>query len=124
MIEKNRKEKGKYGEELASTYLLQAGHVIIARNIHSRFGQIDIMSIKEQTIHIIEVKSRYIYDKHTEKASYSMSSLKKSRMRKTFYSTAVQKKLSGISYKKIQYDFVAIDVLNGNVQMRLYWNIS
>lgn len=124
MIEKNRKEKGKYGEELASIYLLENEHKIIARNIHSRFGEIDIISLCKGVVHIVEVKTRFDkYNSINELASYSMSRDKKNRMRKTVYSSQVQACLTNIPYRKMQYDFIAIDVVNTQTYIRLYWNI-
>ena len=55
-------EKGKEAEEKASFYLEQQGYTILARNFHSKFGEIDIIACKEQIIHFCEVKFSKFYD--------------------------------------------------------------
>jgi len=51
--------KGKQGEELAVKYLLNQGYKILERNFrYSRFGEIDIIAMKDSHISFVEVKSR------------------------------------------------------------------
>ncbi len=56
---KNRlaRAKGMDAEERACEFLLGLEFEIIERNFYSRFGEIDIIAIKEQVLHFIEVKS-------------------------------------------------------------------
>lgn len=49
---------GKKGEELAATYLEQHGYRIIDRNFKARYGEIDIIAIKDAILIFIEVKTR------------------------------------------------------------------
>ena len=51
-------EFGKQGEELAATYLVKKGYLIIYRNYRYLKAEIDIIAQKGNTIAIIEVKSR------------------------------------------------------------------
>ena len=53
---------GDIGEEKAVTYLQQHGFNIVDRNVSSRFGEIDIIVIKDEVLHFVEVKSSYNYD--------------------------------------------------------------
>ena len=49
---------GKLGEELAEKYLIERGYEILERNWrHSRF-ELDIIAIKGDTLHFVEVKAR------------------------------------------------------------------
>lgn len=50
--------KGKFGEDLALAYLLKNGHQLVTRNFYSRFGEIDLVTLKNTTVHIVEVKTR------------------------------------------------------------------
>jgi len=49
--------KGSIAEDKAVLYLKSAGHEIIERNFYSKFGEIDIISVKDKVLHFIEVKS-------------------------------------------------------------------
>jgi len=48
---------GLIGEEKASKFISQLGFIILDKNFYSRFGEIDIIAIKDDTLHFIEVKS-------------------------------------------------------------------
>lgn len=50
---------GQTGEDLAATYLLRLGYVIIERNYRTRWGEIDTIARSGDTIHFFEVKTRY-----------------------------------------------------------------
>lgn len=49
---------GKLGEEISTSYLKQKGFLILEKNFHSRFGEIDIIAKKDSTLVFVEVKAR------------------------------------------------------------------
>lgn len=49
---------GKKGEDLAASYLKDRGFEILQRNFHSRFGEIDLVAIEDDTLVFVEVKTR------------------------------------------------------------------
>lgn len=49
---------GYKSESLACTYLRLNGYSVIERNYHSRFGEIDIIAQKNNTLVFVEVKAR------------------------------------------------------------------
>lgn len=53
--------KGNLAEDKASEFLLRNGFTIVERNFYSRFGEIDIIAVKERVLHFIEVKSGLDY---------------------------------------------------------------
>jgi len=53
-----RKTLGDWGEQVASTYLELQGYEILARNYHSRHGELDLSATKNKGLHFIEVKTR------------------------------------------------------------------
>lgn len=57
------RSKGDIAEERACGYLRHNGFDIIDRNVYSRFGEIDIIALKNETLHFIEVKSGSDYEK-------------------------------------------------------------
>ena len=52
------KELGNFGENYVSDYLEGLGFKIICRNYRSRYGEIDIIAVKNEKIHFVEVKTR------------------------------------------------------------------
>ncbi|TGK04259.1 YraN family protein [Leptospira langatensis] len=55
-LQNNSKEKGNLGEELAQDYLTKNGHKILERNFRIRTAEIDIITLRENVLHFIEVK--------------------------------------------------------------------
>lgn len=49
---------GKQAENTAAIFLKNSGHKIIDRNFHSRFGEIDIISLDKETLIFTEVRYR------------------------------------------------------------------
>lgn len=49
---------GKIGEDFIANLLLEKGYTIVARNYHSRFGEIDIIVSDAKYIVFVEVKTR------------------------------------------------------------------
>ncbi len=65
-IEKNKKKKGFLGEERAVSYLLSQGFKILERNLKERYGEVDILALKDETFHFVEVKSGFVLEKNKE----------------------------------------------------------
>jgi len=51
-------ELGKKGEQLAIEYLLQHKYIIVARNYRYLKAEVDIIARKENTLAVVEVKTR------------------------------------------------------------------
>ena len=54
----NSREKGRWGEKIASEYLTKKGYKIITTGFRSRFGEIDIIANSKEYLTITEVKTR------------------------------------------------------------------
>jgi putative endonuclease len=57
-ITSTKNNLGAVGEDLACSYLSKKGFLIVSRNFHSRYGELDIVGKKENLLAIVEVKSR------------------------------------------------------------------
>ncbi len=55
--DERRSKIGANGEEVATNFLIGKGHRILARNYRQKWGEIDVITKKEGTIHFVEVKS-------------------------------------------------------------------
>lgn len=49
---------GKQGEQAAETHLERNGYRILARNVRTRYGEIDLVAMDRDTVVFVEVKSR------------------------------------------------------------------
>ena len=57
----NRQEArnfGKMGEDMATTYLEEHGYTIVKRNDRLHHWEVDIIALKDDVLHFVEVKSR------------------------------------------------------------------
>lgn len=71
--------KGNLAEESACRFLYDNGFEIVEQNFYSRFGEIDIIAIKDGVLHFVEVKSALDY----ESAIQNITPKKLSRLIKT-----------------------------------------
>ena len=55
---RHKQNLGKYGESLAASFLGKKGYHIIEQNFKARYGEIDIIAKKGETLVFIEVKTR------------------------------------------------------------------
>ncbi len=53
-----KKRLGKIGETLACDYLLHHQYTILERNFQKRYGELDIVALKDNTLVFVEVKTR------------------------------------------------------------------
>jgi putative endonuclease len=53
-----RRTLGAAGEALAATHLERLGHVVLARNHRTRFGELDLVTQDGHTLVFVEVKTR------------------------------------------------------------------
>lgn len=54
----SRQELGKWGEELAATFLLSKGFAILSKNYRTPDGEIDLIAKKGDELIFVEVKTR------------------------------------------------------------------
>lgn len=51
------RKKGFFVEKLACDYLIKLGFEVVERNFYSKYGEVDIIVMKNKTLHFVEVKS-------------------------------------------------------------------
>lgn len=51
------RETGQLGEDIACKYLVRNGFKVLMRNYRCKVGEIDIVALKDNVIHIVEVKA-------------------------------------------------------------------
>ena len=98
----NKTELGRLGEILAVEYLISHHYQVIDQNFHSIYGEIDIVAIKKNKIHFVEVKARKNISFGLPIDSYSQQ--KQQKIIKTAF-IYIQEKKMGMTF---QFDFVGI----------------
>lgn len=101
----NTRNRGSVGEEKAFCYLLEKGYRIIDRNFNTRYGELDIVALKERIICFVEVKYR-----KNNSAGYAADAVTPSKMKK-ICKTAMYYILMHKQYEDFQmrFDVLAID---------------
>lgn len=84
------RSKGNIAEERGCEYLRKSGFRIIDRNVYNRFGEIDIIVLRENVIHFVEVKSAQSY----EQAVNNITRAKLQKLNRTIQFYLQQKKLN------------------------------
>ena len=75
------REIGDLGEAVAAEYLVSNGYSILQRQFHSRFGEIDLIAKKRDTVAFVEVKA---YKMGSQTSPYfAVSRSKQDKIKKT-----------------------------------------
>lgn len=84
------KAKGNIAEERGCEFLRSRGCRIIDRNVYNRFGEIDIIALKENVLRFVEVKSAQSY----EQAVNNITPSKLQKLNRTIQMYLQKKKFS------------------------------
>jgi putative endonuclease len=98
---------GRVGEDLAQKYLLQKEYYILAKNYHSKFGEIDIIASDGSSIVFVEVKTRTQLQFGTPLEAITKHKLSKMIKTSQFY-------LSQRNMHNKPYRYDAIEILFNN----------
>ena len=144
MLIQSRKEIGKRGEEIAAEFLERKGLSVIARNYHSRWGELDLIAVRSDEgdsgdriyfdeeagevsgndtqsgingVHFVEVKTRTgtVYGTPGEAVTYA----KQQKIKKTAL-TWLQEQ-SG-NFSDVSFDVIEICVEGGTAKIRWLQN--
>ena len=104
MTQINSASLGKKGEQQAVNALEEAGLKIIAQNIRSKYGEIDIVAADGNTIVFIEVKAWSVFG--MDDLQYSINARKQQKIIKTAkYFLSENRKYSNMS---IRFDVIFV----------------
>ena len=115
LAECNNKALGRLGEDLASLYLESAGMEILERNWSCSFGEVDIIGEEDETLVLVEVKTRVTSPSDSEIApELAVDYRKQCRYRKlALIYLAKQSRL-----RSVRFDVVAVKLV-GEKRARL-----
>ncbi len=105
MLQRPKNNLGPVAENFAVNLLLQKGYKIQTRNFHSRFGEIDIICVKDNTLVFVEVKARRSLKFGSPEEAVTLSKLFKIKKTGEFYSLTHPE-----LPKKLRIDVVALEI--------------
>ena len=117
-------EVGKLGEKIAENYLTKNGYQLIAKNFHTRFGEIDLIVTKNNKLIFVEVKLKIGEDFGTPEEMINKHKLRQIEM--TGQSFLMKYPEYEDIYESLQIDAVCI-VMDENheiIRINQYENIS
>jgi len=53
-----QQEIGNFGEKIAADYLIEKGYLLLDRNYHTRYGELDLVMLEDGIVVFVEVKTR------------------------------------------------------------------
>lgn len=115
----NKTSLGKYGEDLAATFLEKQGYVILDRNFRIRGGEIDIIAIDSKVLVYVEVKTRSSHQFGRPEESVTNSKLRFLERASKFYRVSH----SNLPEQE-RIDVIAIDLKESKPQIKLIKNAS
>ncbi len=119
-MQKTKQYRGKQGERSVALYLQQRGFRILGKNVYTRWGEIDIIAARGNTIHAIEVKTRT--SDRFGGAEYALTRQKIQRMKRAIF-TIRRDKIPFIT-GRTQLDFAAVLMTNDTLEISMHWNIN
>ncbi|MGA2490837.1 MAG: YraN family protein [Anaerolineales bacterium] len=99
---------GQWGEEIAAGYLESKGYTILARNIHTAHGEIDIVASKESAVIFVEVKTR-----SSHAFAYPEDSVTRRKQAAMLSAAVYYLQKHPESAESWQFDVIAIERKNG-----------
>ena len=95
---------GKKGEQLAEEYLLQKGYKILHRNWRHSHYEIDLVAVKNNLLHFVEVKLR-----SSKTFGLPEQNVKKKKF-KSLMHAADEFLFQHQQYRHVQFDILAINI--------------
>ncbi|MFZ5976745.1 MAG: YraN family protein [Hydrotalea flava] len=110
----HQKEIGNLGENLAIRYILENGFQLLYQNWRYKYWEVDIIALKNNTIHFIEVKTR-----QQSPFGFPEDSIQQPKM------DALKKAASAFmeqhpQWEQLQFDVIAITLQQQQV-IEIYW---
>lgn len=118
-ISLKNKGLGPTGEELACEYLIEKGFKLLERNFSCPGGEIDIIAIKDDIIHFVEVKSRSQRSLESPLEAVTATKMKRVRKAAEIWLCRARKKMRGVDEKVCYLSVVGVEVVGGSARIAL-----
>lgn len=114
-LKKGTNEIGRLGEDIAGRYLEDRGYKIVERNYRKKWGEIDIVAKKSNSLHFVEVKAGISRETGGYRPEEHVHSKKLERLHRTIQSYLVEHKQEDVDW---QLDVLAVDLSQENKTAR------
>ena len=118
---------GELGEDVASLFLMKRGFSILERNYTKKWGEIDIIAEKNDSLYFVEVKSKSVSSLEdvthvTNRPEDNMHPWKLKRLSRTIQSYLIHKRIGNIKW---QFDLLVVylDIDNRKARVKKVENI-
>lgn len=103
-------ELGRKGEQLALDFFIMRGYEVLFKNWRHGRSEIDIIAVKDNVLHFIEVKTRLTHN-------YGMpeESIDKKKLRRMI-AAGSKFIIHHPEWKRIQFDVLSISIINNEVK--------
>lgn len=108
-MDSDRKRLGERGEDAAAAFLDRAGMTVVERNWRCPAGEVDIVALEDQTIVLVEVKTRRTVGKGTPEEAVTPA--KRRRYAKL---AAAYLQSAGVTNVSVRFDVIALLVVAEN----------
>jgi len=113
----NNREVGNKGEDIACIYLAKHGFLIQERNYYKKWGEIDIIAVKDGILHFVEVKSVIDKGNREHRPEENVHELKQRKLRRI-----IQTYLSSHKYStnaEFQFHVITVTISNTTRKARV-----
>lgn len=105
---KNNHSLGRDGEDFGANFLKKKGHKILARNWRGKYGELDLVSLEDQTLVFTEIKTRASQSFGTPQSAVTTAKQRKlCRAALEFMATGEYANYG------VRFDVLALTVVNG-----------
>lgn len=108
----DKKSKGDFGEETACKYIKKNGYKILGKNFRTKFGEIDLIGIDNDTICFIEVKARSSSDYGSPEEF--VTKRKQERLWKT---ASIYINKNTLEFGNYRFDVISVDLENEEIEI-------
>ncbi|HEY9583885.1 MAG TPA: YraN family protein [Candidatus Paceibacterota bacterium] len=119
----NTREKGNKGEDVACFYLQKHGFFIEERNYRKKWGEIDIIAVKDGILHFIEVKSVMSQASDGHRPEENVHELKIRKLRRVIQTYLNEKKYGPDADFKFHVITVKTDESTGKSKVKMIENV-
>ncbi len=114
-----RKQLGAAGEQLVRQYLAQKGWEILAVNLHTRHGELDIVARQGRRLVVVEVKTR-----RSKLAGQAVEAFTRKKFSKIRHSAWEAQQSRRIPTGQLEFAVAAVAVCDKKAHLTFYFNVG